>query len=150
MSEINRALGAAGAPYPLAAGGKTYRLAPLTKGLQAAFEAWLKARARAEVYAMKPDLSPEEYVAALAKVARDGAAGAYDFTGAAAAGAIQTLGGLTHLLWLMLQRHQPELTEGDALALITDHAAECVAAIADMIGDVKKKRAPTATAAASP
>lgn len=150
MTEINRALGSAASPYPLLVGDTTYQLTPLTKGVQGAFEAWLKARARADIHAMKSELSQEDYIAALAKVARDGVAGIYLFTGEVAAQAMQTLDGLVHLLWLMLQKHQPKLTEEDVFTLAVEHQEECAAALNDMTADLKKKAATRTTEAAKP
>lgn len=132
MGEINRALGAAGATYPLMAGGKMYKMTPLTKGVQGGFEQWLKAQARAEVHAMKGELSREDYVATLANVARDGAAGLYDFVGAVAEEARHRVDGLVYLLWLMLQKHQPDMTEEDVYQLVTEHIDDCVSALNDI------------------
>jgi hypothetical protein len=132
MSEINRALGAAGAPYPLTAGGKTDHLTPLTKGVQGGFEQWLKAQARAEIHAMKSELSQEDYIAALAKVAREGAAGVYDFTGDVAEAARHRIDGLVQMLWLMLRKHQPSMTTDETYALVLEHTGDCVAALNDI------------------
>ena len=136
MSEINRALGSAGAPVRLCCGDKTYLLSSLTKGIQGELEEWLYGRA---VAGIPSHLDAEGYATAAAVLAERRAGGAYDFTGKLMGKALRTVDGMVELLRLMLRKHWPEVAEDDVLGLMADHGRECVAAINAMAAGLKKK-----------
>lgn len=152
MSEINRALGAAGAPARLVCGERTYLLSPLTKRVQGDLEEWLFGRA---VAALPASMDPAAYAGAVAALAERRAGGAYDFTGKLMDRAIRTVDGGVQLLLCLLRKHQPEMTEADAFALVEAHGKECIAAVNAMTAALRgnaqgagEKRATPAAASA--
>ena len=124
----NRALGNAGAPTRLPAGDKTYLVSACTKRVQSDFQEWLKERAKREVLNI-PQLSPDQVGTALAKIAQDASAGVYGWNGPAGLKARGTYDGISQLLYLLLRRDQPQITEEeveDILELHTSAAADAV------------------------
>lgn len=132
MGEINRALGSAGAPTLLFCGEKTYKLAPLTKGVQGELEVWLYSRAVVAVQSTKEHLDTPEYAATLAALAERRAGGAYDFTGKLMSKALRTWEGGLQILLLLLRKHQPDMVEDDVLELLKNYGTECIAALNGM------------------
>lgn len=109
-------------------GAKTYTLAsPFTYEVQAKFEQWLGDRAMDAVRHRKHILrTPEDFGAALAAVARDIAAFAYDFMGDTAQKAAQTDPGVKRLFLYCLQVNHPEADEELVEAIIKDRKDEVV------------------------
>lgn len=134
MADINKVLGASGAPVIVPISGKNYKLQPLTKKIQAEFEEWLKKKARAEIYAQKPDLTPDEFADVLGRLAERCASGRYSFFGPVAEKAIRNPdgSGAMQLLYLLMHKHQPTLSEGDVVSLFVENRQEFTSALKEL------------------
>lgn len=128
--EISKALGK-GATISFR--GKDYELAPLTFGMQAKFEHFLKQRAINFVKEMRDNYSDEEYRAQLSDIRDKGAAGMYSFGGQVCQDAFKSLPGLKEILRLSLQKNYPaEVTHEFIDALVEEKLQE----VQEKIGDV--------------
>lgn len=147
MGEINRALGSSGAGGRLSLGGKEYVLSPVTKRLQAEFEAWQEGRVKRQAAQMAADLPEDLAVRLLERVGDKIAAGHYTFGSDACLEALATAPGICHMLHLILRAHQPEMTPDAVVALLETHPNEVTQAIEELLS-AGKAQAPAAAGAA--
>ena len=133
MGEINRALGASGAPIRLPIGDKTYLLEPLTKKVQGDFEEWLEERARRAAMSLKGVLPDRDYQKVLVGTVSDIAAGVYSFTSSAAQNSLGTVDGVSQLFLSMLRKHQPEMEVDDVMTLLGSHGEEIIETINGLV-----------------
>lgn len=123
MSDINKVLGTSGAPTIVPINGKQYKLQPPTKKIQAEFEEWLKKRARSEVYKMKDEVSDETFAAALSALSERCASGKFSFFGPLSQRAVSNPdgSGAMQMLYLLMHKFQPELSEDEVISLYVDN-----------------------------
>ncbi len=132
MSDTNTALGTDGAPILLPVGGKKYKLMPRTKKMEGTFSEWMKAAARQEVYATRDEQPRGDYLAQLNDIAERAANGHYAFHRQLAQEKFHTPEGLCFMLGLMLEKHQPGMTEDEIAQLIIDYGDEITAILKEI------------------
>jgi hypothetical protein len=108
--------------------GRAWTLAHVGPGVRGAFAAWLKGRARREVFAGRRDMGEDVFRESLASLNEQMAAGAYDWgsplhpdlMGSAVEASLSRIAGMVRLVQLLLEpRHGPQ-DEPQVLALLND------------------------------
>ena len=108
-----------GAPSEIVAGGKSYRLSPLSLDQNGELERWAEdesaamayRQARAKLLALDDALTPEDRAAILA---------AADEAAKSRGTALQTVRGVVKVLRLMFSRHHPGLTDDELTEIVRE------------------------------
>jgi hypothetical protein len=136
MKDLSAVLGALAPALFTDNDGKERQVAPLVKGVQAQFEQWLKAQAKAELLADVQGAGEDVAAAALVKFSERARAGAYGFFSPFCARMLARLDGaaVARLFLLTLRHYDPLVGEEEAARLLE----ECPAAL-DAFNDVMER-----------
>jgi hypothetical protein len=130
---MGEAAAALGTPVPFPFRDKVYQLAPLNYEMIGRFEVWLEDRAREKVLANKRLLrrkviTEEEYQGRVDRCEQDVASGLYSYGSKHFAQAASTLPGQKELLFLQLEKLNPEIDHGLIDQIFEEAMEEAVAA----------------------
>lgn len=120
MSEnsVNTILGSAGAGEQFEALGKTWSLSPASYGAQAAYEAWLKLRARKDLIAQRGELGEAYYREEMKSLNQSINAGKYNWGESVFAESLETGSGQRKLLQILLAEKHGEVSDEEIRRLM--------------------------------
>jgi hypothetical protein len=108
MSELNRNLGASGAPHEIEANGKIYQLLPIDQKVKVTYgkKAFLKARSR--INELKDEISPDEFNSRMNQVSADYENGEFEFEGKRGLASLRTIKGCSLLISILANVNEDE------------------------------------------
>ena len=125
MSDMNKALGNEGGPWPLVVKGRTWNLNYPDEATLGRFVKRCKRLALEALDLAREVMSPDGFAAMSAAVnAEIGVKRLYEWGGQRCQEALFNTDGLAHFLWLLLRPNHPDLTEKDAARVVADSLAE--------------------------
>lgn len=127
MSEVN-ALGSESDGIPITWKGRIYKMMPIDLKGEGAFVEWMKARGRAELYAMKDSVEPEDFAAALAVFAAN-APNKFAFWGKEGIKARRTVDGVVKVIHISIQTTLPKFSEANARKLFEEEGDQVLEAL---------------------
>lgn len=143
MGDVNRVLQSS--PIPLCIGGKTYLLSPVTKKVQAAYEAWMEKRLLEQVQRLKTKLDEDSWIKISASMNEKIALGAYSFGSAATQSTVNTRIGGIYFMWLVMKDNHPGITEAEIETILEENYHE-IEGVIDRLG---KEQVPSTQETAS-
>lgn len=127
MSETN-ALGSESDGIPITWKGRIYKMMPIDLKGEGAFVEWMKARGRAEIYAMKDSVEPDDYAAALAVFAAN-APNKFAFWGKEGIKARRTVDGVVKVIHISIQASLSKFSEANARKLFEEEGDQVLEAL---------------------
>lgn len=121
---------------PLVALNEDWTVAPCEQRIKAQFEQHTRARALRVIYTLESEAGSEEADRMRSVFLADRMAGHYDWDGKHCRELRTTQAGFVHLLFLLLRRCHPQMTEDKARAILEDNPKGAIAAVGWALGNV--------------
>lgn len=135
MGKVSTALGLG---TSLEYDGQTYNISPWTYRIQGEFEKYMERKAVETFKLLSECMTPEERAVELAALRREIVSGEYSFGSDTIARALNSVGHLTYLFYLMLKPNHPEMTVDKAGEIVSSNLGEMMDKIAEANADPLK------------
>lgn len=114
--------------------GTTWKLSSCENRIKAQFEQWVRGNAEAAIAGLE-DSNPEMYREWMGAYLEARAAGSYNWEGTACRKALRDMPGVKHLIYLLIKRCHPKITEAKVSELMRKCGAQCTAAVRWAMGN---------------